>query len=171
MFRQDLKDCCTCVPPRSEISLNIWMLDCCTARKPMRVKISCSMVYSKPPNSIWIKSYAVSTDGPFLTDCLTELSRTVRNWRQRVYCKSGIEIGHDMYVQYVELNLKFWNISYVTDVGSPYCSSVVNGRKKTKYGMKQISSLKIQVLYRLLQYIPVNYRQFTTAAQNGRGSD
>ena len=32
----------------------------------------------KTPNSIWIKSYAVSTDGPCLTDCLTKLSRTVR---------------------------------------------------------------------------------------------
>ena len=95
MFRLDLKDCCTCVPPRSEISLNIWLLDCCMARKPMRVKISCSMVYSKPQNSIWVKRYAVTTDGPFLTDCLTEWSRTVRNWRQRAYCKSGIEIGHE----------------------------------------------------------------------------
>ena len=91
MFRLDLKDCCTCVPPRPEISLKIWLLDCCTARKPMRVKISCSMVYSKPQNSIWIKSYAVSTDGPFSTDCLTELSRTVRNRRRRAYCKSGRE--------------------------------------------------------------------------------
>ncbi len=91
-FRLDLKDCCTCVPPRPEISLKIWLLDCCTARKPMRVKISCSMVYSKPQNSIWIKSYAVSSDGPFWTDCLT---RTVRNWRQRAYCKLGIEIGHE----------------------------------------------------------------------------
>ena len=55
----------------------------------MRVKISSSMVYSKPQNSICIKSYAVSTVGPFLTDCLIELSRTVRNRRRRAYCKSG----------------------------------------------------------------------------------
>ena len=79
MFRLDLKDCCTCVPPRPKRLLHIRLLDCCTARKPMRVKISCSMVHSKPQNSIWIKSYAVSTDGPYSTDCLTELSRTVRN--------------------------------------------------------------------------------------------
>ena len=59
------------------------------ARKPMRVKISCSVVYSKPQNSIWIKSCAVSTDRPFLTDCLIDLSRTVRYWRWRAYCKSG----------------------------------------------------------------------------------
>ena len=89
MFRLDLKECCTCVPPRPEKWLIIRLLDCCTARKPMRVKISCSVVYSKLQNSIWIKSCAVSTDRPFLTDCLIDLSRTVRYWRWRAYCKSG----------------------------------------------------------------------------------
>ena len=49
-------------------------------------------------------------------------------------------------------------VRYVTDVGSPYCSSVVNGRKKTKYGMKRKSDVKKRHLYRLLQHIPVNYR-------------
>ena len=29
--------------------LNLWLLDCCTARKPMRVKISCSLWYIQHP--------------------------------------------------------------------------------------------------------------------------
>ena len=33
-------------------------------------------------------------------------------------------------------------VRYVTDVGSPYCSSVVNGRKMTKYWMKRRNDVK-----------------------------
>ena len=46
------------------------MTDCRKARKRMRLKNSCSVVYSKPQNSVWIKSYAVSTVGY----CLSFLS-------------------------------------------------------------------------------------------------
>ena len=98
--------------------------------------------------------------GLLLTDCLTELSRTVRNLRQRAYCKSGIETYCT--VRHVELKVLKYLVRYVTDVRSPYCSSVVNGRKNMKYGMKQRSSFKIRGLYRPLQAIPVNYIQFTT---------
>ena len=153
-----------------------WRCNCWTSarsRKQMRVKISCSVVYSKPQNSIWIKSYAVSTDGLFWLYCLTELSRTVRNWRRRAYRKSGKEIGHEHLrtVRHVEFRVLKYLVRYLTDVRSPYCISVVNGRKNMKYGMKQRSSFKIRGLYRLLQAIPVNYIQFTTWTQNGRGSD
>ena len=54
----------------------------------MRLKNSCSVVFSKPQNSVLIKSYAVSTVG----HCLYEISRTVRNGRRRPYCKSGINV-------------------------------------------------------------------------------
>ena len=55
----------------------------------------------------------------------------------KAYCKSGIEIGHEYVrtVRHVEFKVLKYLVRYVTDVGSPYCSSVVNGRKKTKYGM------------------------------------
>jgi hypothetical protein len=117
VIRLDLKDCCTCVPPRPEISLKIWLLDCCTARITMRVKISYAVVYSKPQNSIWIKSYAVSTDGPFLSDCLTELSRTVRNRRRRAYCKSGTQTAP---FQNVRNDLVRYNIGSKTYVMISY---------------------------------------------------
>ena len=68
--------------------LYIWLTDCRKARKRTRLKISCSVVYSKPQNSVWIKSYTVSTVG----HCLYEISRTLRNGRQGPYCKSVINV-------------------------------------------------------------------------------
>jgi hypothetical protein len=137
MFRLDLKDCCTCVPPRPEISLHIRLLDWCTAWKPMRKKISCSTVYSKPQNSIWIKGYAVSTDGPFWPTVWSISYGT--QLTSRAYCKLGIEIGHEHVrtVRHVEFKVQKYLVRYVTDVWSPYCSSVVNGRKRRNTGWNE----------------------------------
>ena len=46
-------------------------------------------------------------------------------------------IGHEHVrtVRHIELKVLKNLVRYVTDVGGLYCSSVVNGRKKTKYWM------------------------------------
>ena len=114
MFRLDLKYFWTYA----------WLLDCCTDREPTRLKISYSVVYSKPQNSIWIKTYAVSTDGPFLTDCVTELSRTVRNWRRRAYCKSGTKTDPYVILKNTGGSKTYVMISYGTISGGSVGRSI-----------------------------------------------